>query len=76
MPQIDITEAKINLSELIDVALRGEEVVITRGDRPVVKLVAYSPVKKRRSPLFGSDRGAIAISDDFDEPLEDFKEYM
>ena len=32
--------------------------------------------KKRREPLFGSDREVIAISDNFDEPLEDFQDYM
>jgi hypothetical protein len=30
----------------------------------------------KRKPLFGSDRNIISISDDFDEPLEDFEEYM
>ncbi len=30
----------------------------------------------KRKPLFGSDRDIISISDDFDEPLEDFEEYM
>jgi hypothetical protein len=30
----------------------------------------------KRKPVFGSDRDIISISDDFDEPLEDFEEYM
>ena len=30
----------------------------------------------QRSPLFGSDKGKIHISDNFDEPLEDFQDYM
>ncbi|MEG4006807.1 hypothetical protein QUA41_13945 [Microcoleus sp. Pol11C1] len=34
------------------------------------------PPKKRRAPLFGSDREVITISDNFDEPLEDFQDYM
>lgn len=34
------------------------------------------PPKKRRAPLFGSDRDVITISDNFDEPLEDFQDYM
>ena len=34
------------------------------------------PLKKRRAPLFGSDREVITISDNFDEPLEDFQDYM
>lgn len=32
--------------------------------------------KKRKQPKFGAAKGQIYISPDFDEPLEDFKEYM
>ena len=76
MPQIDIAKALDEIAELIDAAINGEEVIITKDDLPVVKLMPISPPKKRRSPLFGSDKGLIAISDDFDEPLEEFREYM
>ena len=41
----------------------------------MVKLVSIKKDKKRPS-LFGSDKDIISISDDFDEPLEDFKDYM
>jgi Protein of unknown function (DUF2281) len=41
----------------------------------MVKLVSVEPMIKR-SPLFGSDKDIISISDDFDEPLEEFKEYL
>ncbi|MEG4510155.1 DUF2281 domain-containing protein [Microcoleus sp. F6_B4] len=34
------------------------------------------PHKKRRAPLFGSDREVITISDNFDEPLADFQDYI
>jgi predicted DNA-binding antitoxin AbrB/MazE fold protein len=34
------------------------------------------PKKQRRPPLFGSDREVISIGDNFDEPLEDFQDYM
>ena len=37
---------------------------------------SVTPPKKRREPLFGSDRDLISISEGFDEPLEDFKDYM
>ena len=74
MTQITLTEASQNLSELIEAALKGEEIVITRENQPVVKLVPVSLVKRR--PLFGSAKDLITISDDFDEPLEDFKDYM
>jgi antitoxin (DNA-binding transcriptional repressor) of toxin-antitoxin stability system len=39
MQQIDLNEAKLHLVDLIDVALGGEEVVITQNDQPVLKLV-------------------------------------
>jgi hypothetical protein len=41
----------------------------------MVKLVSVETPKKR-PPLFGSDQNIITISDDFDEPLEDFKDYV
>lgn len=74
MQQVSLDDAKKKLSDLIDAAVNGDEVVITKEDRPVVKLV---PVAGRKAqPRFGSARGLITMSDDFDEPLEDFGEYM
>ncbi len=74
MQQVTLDDAKKKLDALIDAAVRGDEVVITREDRPVVKLVAVSVTKAQ--PKFGSAQGLITMSDDFDEPLEDFGEYM
>ena len=74
MQQITLAEASQHLPELIEAAMNGEEIVITKDEQPVVKLTPVSPVKRR--PLFGSAKGLITISDDFDEPLEDFKDYM
>lgn len=73
MQEITLAEASKNLPELIEAAISGEEIVITKDNQPVVTLTPVSP--KRRS-LFGSAKGLITISDDFDEPLEDFKDYM
>ena len=71
MLQLDITEAKSNLSKLLDLAIKGEEIVITQNSQPVAKI---SPIKR---PLKrGSAKGKVWMSDDFDEPLEDFQEYM
>jgi prevent-host-death family protein len=67
MTQITLTEASQHLSDLIEAALKGEEIVITKENQPLVKLVPVSPVKRR--PLFGSAKDLITISDDFDEPL-------
>lgn len=74
MNQINIEEAKTNLPELIDAAINGEEIVIAKDEEHVVKLVPISRAKPH--PQFGSAKGLISISDDFDEPLEDFAEYM
>jgi prevent-host-death family protein len=74
MQQINVEEASKHLPDLIEAALRGEEIVIAKDDRPVVKLTPVSPAKRRRQP--GSAKGLVTISEDFDEPLEDFKDYM
>lgn len=74
MHQVNIEEAKSHLPDLIDAAVNGEEVVIAKDDRHAVKLVPVSQSKPR--PQFGSAKGLISMSDDFDEPLEDFAEYM
>ena len=74
MYQVNIDEAKIHLPDLIDAAVNGEEVVISKDDQHIVKLVPVSTVKPR--PQFGSAKGLITMSEDFDEPLEDFEDYM
>ena len=63
---VTVTEAKTQLSSLIARATDGEEIVIRRGRRPVAKIVAYAPKRKRRIP--GDLKGKIWMSDDFDEP--------
>jgi len=73
MHQINIDEAKSNLPDLIDAAINGEEIVIAKDDQHVVRLVPISRTKPR--PQFGSAKGLISMSDDFDEPLEDFADY-
>lgn len=74
MQQVSIEEARTILSDLIKAVNEGEEVVITEDSQPVVKLMPVTQEKTR--PQFGSAKGLIIIHDDFDEPLEDFKEYM
>lgn len=74
MQQISLSEASKDLPKLIEAAIEGEEIVITKDDRPVVKLVPVSPVKGRRKA--GSAKGLVTISDDFDEPIADFEDYL
>ena len=73
MSHIDVDQAKSRLEELIERVAHGEEVVITKSDQPVARLSAVPGVRQRQ---FGSVKGEIWMSDDFDAPLEDFQEYM
>jgi antitoxin (DNA-binding transcriptional repressor) of toxin-antitoxin stability system len=76
MSTVTIEEAQARLPELIDRLAPGEELVITRGDQPVAKLVGQArPNRPPRRP--GTLRGTVLyMAPDFDAPLEDFKEYM
>ena len=74
MQSIDIKQATEHLSELIELTIGGDEIFITKAGQPVAKLVPVKKAKKQRQ--FGSAKGLIKIADDFDEPLEDFREYM
>ena len=75
MSTVTIEEAQAKLSELIDKLALGEEVIITRNQQPVAKLVGQQhATHKPRQP--GSCKGMLTIISDDDEPLEDFKDYM
>lgn len=74
MQQVDISVAQTQITELLQSALQGEEIIITRDNHPILKLIQVSSQPKRRQR--GSAKGQIWMTADFDEPLEDFKEYM
>ncbi len=76
MQQITLAQASQQLPELVEAAINGEEIIITKDEQPVVKLTSVTQETKRRPAKAGSAKGLITISDDFDEPLEDFKDYM
>jgi len=74
MTYVTLAEAQSQLPELIAATQRGEKVVITLDKMPAVQIVPIA--EKRGKPVFGSAKGLINMADDFDEPLEDFAEYM
>jgi antitoxin (DNA-binding transcriptional repressor) of toxin-antitoxin stability system len=74
MSVVTIHEAKTYLSRLINKVLRGEEVIIARGKKPLVKIVALKDELPERK--LGHAKGKVVIASDFDGPLEDFNEYM
>jgi antitoxin (DNA-binding transcriptional repressor) of toxin-antitoxin stability system len=74
MYQVNLTEAETRLAELIEEVAGGEEVIIVRSDGTSFKIVPLDAVKA--TPKFGSAKGLVRMSDDFDEPLEGFEEYV
>ncbi len=74
MHQVNVDEATTQLPSLIDAAVRGEVVLITTSDQQTVRLVPIRHAKQPRRP--GSAKGMIHLADDFDAPLDDFREYM
>jgi prevent-host-death family protein len=67
METITIHKAKTELSRLIERACRGEEIVIARGKKPVVRLVAIGDKKGQRKP--GALSGKLTVGPEFFEPL-------
>ncbi len=73
--QVNIHEAKTQLSKLIQAALDGKQVVIAKGNKPVVRLEVMPEAQSNRK--IGSAKDLIlSMAEDFDEPLDDFREYM
>ena len=67
MTTVNIFEAKTQLSKLIELAEKGEEVVIARAGKPVVRLTKLEPAKQKIR--YGLLKGKIHVADDFDAPL-------
>ena len=64
-----VHEAKTNLSQLIQKACHGEDVIIARGTKPVVKLVPLGEAMRERVP--GRFEGQFSWTDDAFDPLTD-----
>jgi len=65
MRNANIHEAKTHLSQLIESVLAGEDVIISRAGKPLVRLVPYEVPSKPRQP--GAWEGQIIMASDFDE---------
>lgn len=72
---VSIEEAQAHLAELVSKLVPGEEVVITRDEQPVAKLIGQRAVRRQpRQP--GSAKGKLLLLVEDDAHLEDFREYM
>lgn len=69
----NVAEAKARFSDLVRKAVAGEEVIIAKDNKPLVKLVPLEGPRRSRRP--GSAKGRIWMAADFDETPQDFKDY-
>ncbi|HEX2076383.1 MAG TPA: type II toxin-antitoxin system prevent-host-death family antitoxin [Longimicrobium sp.] len=79
MARKEIDVAQGQLADALAAVEQGEEVVLVRDGEPVARLMPMeehalpAPLGPRKA---GSARGQFTVPDDFDEPLEDFRDYM
>jgi prevent-host-death family protein len=67
MKTVNLHAAKTSLSRLVDEAVGGQDVVIAKAGKPMVRLVPV--VRESRRTGFGADRGRLRVRKDFDAPL-------
>ena len=75
MPTFNIAHAKTRFSELVRKAMLGEEVIIAKDNKPILRLVPVDGPGGKRSP--GSAKGQIVhIASDFDATPEEFRDFL
>lgn len=71
MSQYNVAEAKNKLSELIEKALLGEEVILAKDNKPLARIAPLTPPLRKPGDVKG-----IVMAPDFDAPLEDFESVL
>ncbi len=74
MPTLTIDEVQSQLPQIIDQLRPGDELVITRNDQPVARLLA--PELPKGVSIYGRGKSMLIAYVDDDEHLKDFAEYM
>ena len=74
MRQVNIHEAKTHFSKLMREVQNGHEIIITKDNKPIAKLVSIEQVTGKRK--VGTAKGKVRISEDFDAPLAEVEGYM
>ncbi len=67
METVNIYEAKTRLSQLVDKAAAGEDVVVSRNGKPLARITRLEAPKRR--VRFGLLKGKVVVPEDFDAPL-------
>ena len=73
MEQYSLQDAQTHLQDLIEKAMKGQQILIQGDSYALVQLVPIPSMKEPRQA--GSARGLIKLADDFDAPLVDFHDY-
>lgn len=78
MSQVILEDPNSQLAQLVQQASAGEEIIILRGTVAVAKIVPMPAEKLKpiRSGYGAGKEDILYMADDFDAPLEDFKDYM
>ena len=71
---INVAEAKACFSALVRLALSGEDVVIAKDNKPILRLVPLDGARGPRTP--GSAKGQVRMAPDFDATPPDFDGYV
>jgi prevent-host-death family protein len=71
--QYNVAEAKARFAELVRRAMAGEEVVIAKDHKPVLRMVPIASPSKSRQP--GSAKGTVWMAPDFDDTPPEFEPY-
>ena len=66
---VSLYDAKTHLSELVEEAARGREIVIAKSGKPKARLVPLAAKQTHRLRGYGAGKGKVWIADDFDAPL-------
>lgn len=68
--QVNVHQAKTQLSKLLAEVENGREIIVARDGKPVARLVPFAPAPRKKLRT-GDWRGKIWISPDFDAPLSE-----
>lgn len=72
MQQIELSQARLNFTDVLSEALKGEEIVFTENDQPVLRLTRIADTAPKRK--LGMAQGQVWMSPDFNDSYEDFSD--
>lgn len=72
MHQIELSQARLNLMDVLSEALKGEEIVFTENNLPVLRLTRIVDPPPKRT--LGTAQGQVWMSLDFNDSYEDFSD--